>query len=147
MSVRASVSDMSQLSITDKSIAWSPLHQAVHYLSLTDCKILIETEKYDVNLRISDGRTPLMLLCNDQSKNYDKICELAKYLFRMGADPNIEDKKRNKPLQRAVKSRNYLLIKLLIECGANEIDLSDEAEWLLYEATKRKELVKLFDRF
>lgn len=68
----------------------------------------------NINYQNSEGFASLHYAClQNQSNN------LIKKMLELGAAVNIKTKKKMTPLAFAVKSRNFEMIKLLIESGAN----------------------------
>ncbi|MCP9260838.1 hypothetical protein DINM_003985 [Dirofilaria immitis] len=122
-------------------------HENVYNCAMYCYDDLIELHQCrDPNFQNPDGATPLLLICDASRSNIHGIppnIDKNFALCEFGANPNITDKYGNVPLQYAVQSKNYALVKLLIEFGANQLKLSYETGWLLRMATKNRDMVMM----
>ena len=85
----------------------------------------IENSTFDINLRATDGTTPLLL--SIAIKKY----EMAKALIEAGADITIGDNENITPLSLASMFGNLETVKLLIEKGANQYVRTDKGHYPL----------------
>lgn len=79
---------------------------------LSCCKLLIDNGA-DVNVRDSDGCTPLSL-----AMNYYRM-DIIALLFEHGANPNFQDKNGDTLLHESAERGNYKFCKILLDFGAD----------------------------
>lgn len=92
----------------------TPLFEAARLHQLETVNLLLSCNA-EVNLTDKEGRTPL--LCGFQKSGGD---EIVKALILHGADVNVQDSRRNNPLDLAVAQNNLEIVKFLLEHGAAE---------------------------
>lgn len=90
------------------------LFDAVTFNYVVVIKMLLKLN-FDVNIKNSNGSTPLMIAAS--TNNY----EIAEILLKAGADPNIENSYGKTALIYSYEDSE--MRKLLIEYGANEIEI------------------------
>jgi len=86
------------------------------YLGYQNLIILLLTNGADINIRSSDGRTPLMWAV---FRNNVKLIE---FLIESGASLEVEDKEGNNPMDIAVIMMNYQAARVLKRHGLNPKD-------------------------
>uniref|UniRef100_A0A915Q0F6 SOCS box domain-containing protein n=1 Tax=Setaria digitata TaxID=48799 RepID=A0A915Q0F6_9BILA len=92
-----------------------------------------------MNSRTSNMDALLIKACGTIRENF-RAYQRAKFLLKNGANPNARTIDGKTPLQQALRAKNYFLIKLLLERGANRHCLKRKLDWLLHEATRNKDL-------
>ncbi len=116
----------------------APLHIAIMGLFKHDkadmVKILLESKGTDVNLIDGSGNTPLLYALY---YFYDQCLPSAedtiRKLLKKGADANVQDEYGVTPLCRAVILGDKIMVKRLIEYGAN-VNIEYKGHTLLYIA-------------
>ncbi|VDM91931.1 unnamed protein product [Onchocerca ochengi] len=122
--------------------SWWPIHEAAYGLHLECCKLLIENGRCNVNAQAHDSVTPLMLVCR-MSYRHNEALEVARYLLNNGADPNARTLDEMTPLIQAIKSKNTFLALLLIDKGANPLDVWYDGWSALHESANTRDLVMM----
>jgi len=89
----------------------SPLHRIAEYGTVFLAKLLVGFGA-DVNVFDSQRQTPLHLATNDRKS-------MVEYLISQNADVNAQSTAGYTPLHHAVIHRNFEIVKLLIENGAD----------------------------
>ncbi len=114
---------------------FTPLHLAVEADELNFVKLIVDNSK-NLNLRDSDGLTPLLLACrihtlflpelqpdtNNNDLNGDDNLEIIKYLIDHGADVNAQDSNETSPLIIAANFNSNVLAEILV--SSPKIDLN-----------------------
>lgn len=89
----------------------TPLMLAVQYQNDLAVQYLLSIKKLHVNLADAEGNTAL-IIC---AMNGVEGNEIAHFLLKRGADPNVENRKRKCPLSIACEDQNIDLVELLMD--------------------------------
>ena len=85
-----------------------------------DARIFLEYG-VDANSRDTDNATPLHLASCPTFKFYpDAHPDIARLLLQYGADIHARDNKGRTPFMRAIEKGEDSMIRLLLECGAED---------------------------
>ena len=116
----------------------TPLMVAAKRLGKESLTKLLDNEHVDVNARVENtenlrdlserevaGSTALNIIASDPNnaisqKHAEKAKKIAEKLLEKGANPNIPDALRNTPLHNAASQEKTLLVKSLMEKGADQ---------------------------
>lgn len=109
----------------DEGSSWRPLHFAVYGHKLELVKILLQ-KKTQINVRETDGSTPLNLVFTNSGKVTLDTVEIIKALIAAGANVNLATKHNVTPLINAVSEFKVEIeaVKLLLLNKAN-VDVVD----------------------
>ena len=93
---------------------WTPLHHAAAANHHECLKLLLESEKFDIDCRAFEGETPLIIAI----KNL-KCEEAIKVLLENDADVGVRCEKGKTALHYAAESQNENVVKWLVRKGAD----------------------------
>jgi len=118
-----------------------PLHEACNWLGLEEVRTLVESYRLNVNSYHRSGHyykienytqydleknTPLHTTCSQNCHSREKV-EIARYLLKREANPNLKNTYEQTPLALACSTGNLELVKLLFEHGA-KCDPQEDAD-------------------
>ena len=103
----------------DKPYGWSLLHWSVELGDFTRALFLLDNGA-DVNVKATDGRTPLHLVAGNRTDRTDTSREvfMAGKLLQNGADINAKDENGWSPLHYAAQTGSVMMAGFLLDNGA-----------------------------
>lgn len=98
---------------------WTPLHLACQQGNEASVAALLEYGA-SVYKKNCNGATPLLIACDAQINDADKLQRICKLLIDHGANVNVQDREGNSPLHILCQTPGVTeLVQYLIEMGAN----------------------------
>lgn len=109
--------DMVKILLNNK-FDWTPLHYAAAYGQQEIALLILSKSKNSLNTQDKRGDTPLHVAINFARSHQDKVVQI---LLNAGADTNIRNKKGRTALHEASQRMDRILIRRLLETGANRL--------------------------
>jgi ankyrin repeat protein len=120
----------------------SLMHSSLGETDIYFLEKILELNIFNINERSSTGYTALFVAVH--TNNYVNS-EHVKLLLEAGASPNISNKIDDTPLMKAVSKKNFNIVKLLVEHGADIHAKRKEGDSVLELARKWKSPPQILD--